>query len=382
MTELRAALAERLEAARELALLIDAMPGALQRLRPDENGHWQAVFTSRSLATLLGTDDPETAAATLRDGLVPADADMLLACQNAALADGEAACEVEFRPPGLEPRILRAALRFNPRGDHCPELIAVWTDITEDRLRRARLAHADRLSTLGEMAAGLAHELNQPLAAIMVLADVVTIMVGQGTTPPPDIIDKIDRIAAMAERAGKIIQNLRNFARHAAGSNGPVSLPQAIDNTRAMIGRMIEADGIAIHTHLPPGLPHVLGEMTQIEQVLVNLLLNARDALVAARRRDARIDITAVHESDTVRVDIADNGGGIDPAIHDRLFDPFFTTKGSSNGTGLGLSIARNAMTAMNGHIALRNASGGAVFTLEFKSAAADTTPDTVTIAL
>ena len=368
MTELWAR-SEGLGSGCQLAILIDAIPVALQLLHVEGDGRWRAVFNSRWLGTLLGFDNPEAAACNLHGSLSAVDADMLFGCQNDALANGVASCEVDVRFPGAEPRTLRATMRVNPRDDKVPELIAVWTDVTEDRVRRNRLAHADRLATLGEMAAGLAHELNQPLSVIMMLTELIIVTVEQGPVPPAEITNKVERIAAMAERAGKIIHNLRNFARHSAGCNGPVSLAEAFANTRAMVGAMIESEGIVIDADLPPDLPLVLGETTQIEQVLVNLLMNARDALVSAGRKDARIDIRATHDANSVRLEVADNGSGIDPAIQDRLFDAFFTTKGAGNGTGLGLAIARSAMTAMNGHIALCNASCGSVFVLSFQRA-------------
>jgi len=229
---------------------------------------------------------------------------------------------------------------------------------------------SDRLATLGEMAAGLAHELNQPISAIIVLADLVCLLLVRGDTPVSEIVSKIERIATTAERAGKIIHNLRTFSRHATGTNGPVSLAEAIDNTRAMVGRVIEADDIAIQVSLPPTLPPVQGEMTQIEQVLINLLMNARDALVSVKPHHPCISITAIHGPDGISLHIADNAGGIPPAVQERLFEPFFTTKSATSGTGLGLSIARSAMSAMNGTIASHNDAHGAVFTLRFQPAA------------
>ena len=368
MSEPRAAIAPAPDADREVASLVEALSAVLQRLRPDGLGGWHVVFTSRPLATLVGLDDP-TDCARLQHSLSPQDNVTLLSCQNEAQAKGKATCEVEIDLPGLPSRTLRCVMRLNPRSAETPELIAIWTDVTEERIRRAHLTQADRLSTLGEMAVGLAHELNQPLSAIIVLADLVSLLVERGDTPAAEIIGKVERIAAMAERAGKIIKNLRNFARHSASSNGPVCLSDAIDNTRAMVGRLIEADGIRIEVALPPDLPAVHGDMTQIEQVLVNLLMNARDALLAAARNPACIAITATRDADSISLHIADNAGGIDPALQERLFEPFFTTQGNASGTGLGLSIARSAMNAMNGAITVRNDTEGAVFTLRFRQA-------------
>ena len=110
----------------------------------------------------------------------------------------------------------------------------------------------------------------------------------------------------------------------------------------------------------------MLGDLVRIEQVLVNLLLNARDALEETRPAAPRIVVTMARDTTHGRVEIADNAGGIAPEIMDRLFDPFFTTKGPDRGTGLGLSISRAAMTTMGGEISVRNGREGAVFTLLF----------------
>ncbi len=178
-------------------------------------------------------------------------------------------------------------------------------------------------------------------------------------------------IADQAQRAAQIIDNLREFSRPIAAHNAPVRLAGALAVVTEITSGSLGSAGEALQVTLPDDLPAVLGEPTRIEQVLLNLIGNARDALRTSHVSDRRINIDAAEAAGKVMVRVSDNAGGIPPDMLDRVFAPFFTTKGKANGTGLGLSIARTAMCAMDGSISVRNGSEGAVFTLTFEHAAA-----------
>ena len=220
------------------------------------------------------------------------------------------------------------------------------------------------------MASGLAHELNQPLTTISLLAETGAVLCADGAGDGASMQGLCDRIVRQTQRAGKIIQNLRDFTLPIAGGNVCVAVADAVTAAVGLIGSSLSAHGVLLEVELPADLPQVLGEVVRIEQVLLNLFGNARDALQAANVRYGRIRLSAHEEGDRVVVEVEDNAGGIPSAIIARVFTPFFTTKDMSIGTGLGLSICRSAMRAMEGAITVRNGSEGAVFSLSFARAA------------
>ena len=366
VTQRHVAERQREQITRELELLISAMPGVLQRIQPRPDGSWDAVFSAPAIEALTGFTPAEIAGNGHRDHFSEADMQMVRECMQIALEVGESALEAPFRRRDGRKIILHAAMRANRRLDGVQEIIVVWTDVTIQREQAWQVAQANRLSTLGEMATGIAHELNQPLTAIPVVAEVALMKLDQ---PVPDIggaRERVERMAELAMRAAAIIKNLRDFATDRGSRNVPVRLEEAVTRTRLLVERMIVAGGIQLDFDIAADLPPVLGDLVRIEQVLVNLLLNARDALEETRPAAPRIVVTMARDTTHGRVEIADNAGGIAPEIMDRLFDPFFTTKGPDRGTGLGLSISRAAMTTMGGEISVRNGREGAVFTLLF----------------
>ncbi len=365
-TERRAAEARQVEDAREMELLIAAMPGTLQRLRPTRSGGWRIVYSAPAMESLSGLRPEELVANRRFDYISAADRQLMRAHLDQALTEGHATAEIRLRRRDGEERILQGRMRANPRADGMREVIVIWSDVTAERALSAQMALTGRLASLGEMASGIAHELNQPLTAIVLLTDTLAALVQAGRAEAGFLVERLERIGAQALRAGKIIDNLRDFTRAHARENGAASLTEAVERTCSLVGALLTADGIAIEIDLPADLPPVYGEVTRIEQVLVNLLSNARDAQLQHPELPGRVRIVARHDAERVEVVVADTGGGINEAHLERLFDPFFTTKGPDRGTGLGLSICRSAMRQMRGGIAVRNAAGGAEFTLTF----------------
>ena len=375
MTERREAEAARLEDSREMALLIAAMPGTLHRLRPTgETGpgaaRWRIAYRAPSAEALTGYTDEELNAVGPSAAVPEAEREAIYALLDQALREGRATGEFRlFRRRDGEMRVVHARMQANPRADGAPEVIAIWTDVTAEREAAAQAALSGRLATLGEMASGIAHELNQPLTAIVLQTDTLAVMVQAGKADAAEIAARLERIGDQALRAGRIIDNLRDFTRARERENGAVSVMDAVELTRGMVEALMATNGIALDVDLPADLPKVHGEVTRIEQVLVNLLSNARDALLAVTDRARVVRIRGRREGDVVRVVVSDTGAGIEAAHVERLFDPFFTTKGPDRGTGLGLSICRSAMRQMGGEVAVRNGAEGAEFTLTFRVA-------------
>ncbi|MFJ1303043.1 ATP-binding protein [Pseudomonadota bacterium AL_CKDN230030165-1A_HGKHYDSX7] len=243
---------------------------------------------------------------------------------------------------------------------------------TESRLHAMQdeLVQANKLALLGQVAAGVAHELNQPLAAIRAYADNAAEFLRRDEPAPAQ--ENLQTIARLTERIGNVTGELRTFSRKAATRIAPLPLADAIDGALMLVGPRLKRQQVVLnHGDMPGGLA-VLADRMRLEQVLVNLLQNALDALEQqpAAKTEPAISLTLVEHPDTVDLMLSDNGPGLDPAVLAKLFTPFQTTK--PEGLGLGLVISRDILTEFGGALRARNpAGGGAEFTLTLRRAPA-----------
>lgn len=250
--------------------------------------------------------------------------------------------------------------------------IVTFDDVTAARAAEAKAAAAGRLSSLGEMAAGLAHELKQPLTIISLSATNGRKFLSQNKT---DLVAaRLDRIIEQAMRGGALIDHLRQFAR-GWNTEAPLdrfALSVPLQGALLLAGNALREASITVSIAMPDPAPRVLGHPIAVEQVLVNLLMNARDA-IAERHADPdrriTIDCARDQQSGTATLAVEDNGGGVPPAVIARIFEPFVTTKGPDKGTGLGLAISHGLAASMGGTIAVRNVDGGARFELTLRAA-------------
>lgn len=278
------------------------------------------------------------------------------------------------RPDGSGVTWLRTSMRVEARRpDGTITVVGYSINITNEREAQARAAAAGRLASLGEMATGLAHELTQPLQAIMTGAEMA--QMDARRIAAAGIEARLETVIGQVVRARSIIGNLRRFARGepAGAPVRPILLEAAIGNVMVLIGGLLRDAEIEVVTAIAPEARAVLGHPVALEQVLTNLLVNARDALALAPQGVARtITLTSAVGDGLVRLCVADTGGGIAPEVAARVFEPFVTTKGPDTGTGLGLSISYGLITAMGGRITVENAGGGAVFTITLPQAPAE----------
>jgi two-component system, NtrC family, C4-dicarboxylate transport sensor histidine kinase DctB len=240
----------------------------------------------------------------------------------------------------------------------------------EAALRAAQgdLVQAGKMSALGNMAAGIAHELNQPLSAIRGFADNARVFLERDRSAEAD--ENLGRISDLTNRAARIIKNLRAFARNAPEPTGPIDLVPVVDDAVALMAARARVEGNEIRLNKPQHPVLVEGGVVRLQQVLVNLLSNALDAM---KDTQGAIDLTVTEDGDRVFLAIRDQGEGLGDDIKDRVFDPFFSTKTEAGeGMGLGLSISYGIIRSFGGELRAENhPDGGAIFTIEMKRAAA-----------
>ncbi len=237
-------------------------------------------------------------------------------------------------------------------------------EIQERKRTEAQMVQNARLISLGQMATGLAHELNQPLAIMALAADNAIMDLQQhGAASIPAALERLESIATSAIRARGVVDHLRLFGREdeAPAVTEPVEMAEVVRGALLLAEAAIRSAGIALSVSLPDPPARVMGKLIPLEQVLLNLLLNARDAVQAREGPGGVIRIAVTREAGEVALSVADNGGGFSDAALGRALEPFFTTKEAGQGTGLGLSLAYTTIRAMGGTMTLANAAGGAV---------------------
>ncbi|HLK06155.1 MAG TPA: PAS domain S-box protein [Candidatus Acidoferrum sp.] len=243
-------------------------------------------------------------------------------------------------------------------------VVVVMTDITDAALLQAKLAHAERMATIGRLVSGVAHEVNNPLAAILGFTDLLI----ENPEIPASAHEPLNIILQETQRTKNIVQDLLSFARQRPVQREPVKLGAILRQTIKLRSYDFSSHGVEVVEEFAEDLPATIGDSQQLQQVFLNIVNNAYDAIQEAGRR-GKITIKARKAGESVEVTLTDNGIGIsDPA---KIFDPFFTTKPTGKGTGLGLSICYGIVRAHGGEIqAWNNESGqGSTFLVRLPAA-------------
>jgi two-component system sensor histidine kinase TtrS len=253
--------------------------------------------------------------------------------------------------------------------------VVVFRDVTErkqaaERIRhhQLELAHVARLSTLGEMASGIAHELNQPLTAIATNARACVRMLESGPTDREACSDVMEKIAAQAERAGQVIRHIRHFVRKEEPELKPARVSAMLETVADLLRPDAQRAGVVLDRQLDRSADWVLAREIQIEQVILNLARNAIEAMSEAPAERRRLLLRTRGRGERVEIEVADTGPGLSPDVSERIFAPFVTTK--AQGLGLGLSISSGIVDSHGGKLAAENRPGeGATFRFSLLSA-------------
>ncbi|HSN90672.1 MAG TPA: ATP-binding protein [Anaeromyxobacteraceae bacterium] len=285
---------------------------------------------------------------------------MLAAAER--LGPGEGGLPI-LHPPGEGPTpgLARAAVAFERAALALAEERARLAAKVEELSRadrdlaeaRESLLRSERLATVGRLAAGIAHEVGNPLGAIAGYASLARARIGGGASAEAE--DFLARIAAEASRIDGIVRGLLDFARPDPPALAAVAVGEAVEGALRLAGVQARFRAVGVERDLPAGLPAVRADPGRLVQVLLNLLLNAGDAMGGR----GTVSISARAEGGRVEVAVADRGPGIAPADLPRVFDPFFTTKPPGEGTGLGLAICHRIVESFGGGIVAENREGG-----------------------
>lgn len=254
-----------------------------------------------------------------------------------------------------------------PLGQPVGTTVLIFDDQTEKRRLQEQLIQSEKMSAIGQLIAGVAHDLNNPLASVVGFADFLI----EEAAAPESLREPLEVIRNEAERAAKIVRSLLNFARKNEGERRLQPIGPILDETVMLLHNQLSALNIEISLEVADDIPPIAVDANQIQQVFVNLVNNAAQAMDADGVGD-RVTILAKKWMDGVAVHIIDNGPGVPQEITEQVFEPFFTTKPEGEGTGLGLSICQGIVKEHGGRISLeRRPGGGAEFTVELPGSAA-----------
>ena len=237
--------------------------------------------------------------------------------------------------------------------------LIIFDDVTDRAELEQRLVQADKLSSIGLLAAGVAHEVNTPLAVISTYAQMLAKQMAEDAPQKTVILDKI---AKQTFRASEIVNSLLNFSRTSSTSFGDVNLNKVIQETLSLLEHQLQKSGIQVRSELEASLPPIHGNTGKLQQVFLNLFLNARDAMSGG----GALEVRTWRDGAGVKVEVADSGHGIATENLHRIYAPFLPTKGANKGTGLGLSVTYGIIQEHGGSIEVTNRpDGGARFRLE-----------------
>ena len=293
---------------------------------------------------VFGLEPHQIIGRTLLELLLPVDRPTMESALTATFAGTPARVEVQVALPGGATRVVALAASRLPEADP-PSVLLIGRDMTQERELRVRLMESDRLAAVGELVAGVAHEVNNPLSSISAFAQLLL----RETTLSASQRESIDVIRTETTRASQVVKDLLAFARRSEPQRAPLDLNAVVERTVRMRQYQFAEALVRLETDLADDLPSVMGDARQLQQVCLNLLTNAVQAMSTHGGGDLRVRSYAIDGG--VRLEVSDTGTGISPDVRAHIFEPFFTTKQEGEGTGLGLSVSYGIITAHGGTI-------------------------------
>jgi two-component system cell cycle sensor histidine kinase/response regulator CckA len=353
-----------------LQAVLDASPGVLAL--KDADG--RITFANPGFEAIFGLPPGGAVGLTAADLGDPDEALEIQAHDRQVMAGGHPV-EVErwYRVRGRDRRFVVAKFPLLDRGGEVYGLGTLATDITERSELEARLARSERLESVGQLAGGIAHDFNNLLAVIANYAAFVGEKVEAGSQAAEDV----EQILAACRRAGELTRRLLLFSRRRSGNPEVVDLAHTIGETERLLRRTL-GEQIELRTHIAGPLSRVEADRGQLEQVLVNLAINARDAMPGGGELVIAAENETVAGEPMVRLTVRDTGSGMEQEVLDRAFEPFFTTKEVGEGTGLGLATVYGIVRGAGGQVELSSAAGaGTTVTVHLPAAAGDPVAET-----
>ena len=349
----------------ETSRLIGLLPDAVLVL-----SEGRVAFANPAALRLFGADPPEALLGTHAVDLVAPDSRPLAAARLLLPSpDDEIRRYHLLRHAGVAFEAELSGRDIVFRG--VPSRLLLVRDVSLRARAHAIEVQTSRLASLGEVAAGLAHELAQPLNVIRMAAEGAVMLIERGQAPPDLQAEQFALIAAQSERAANIIDEIRVYSRRDSGPPRPFDAVAALGAALEMLRPHLVSDGLALTVTLPDRPALVLGRRMQLEQVALNLVANAHHALrdqgrgPSDPRGRGRVRVEGRILDDRLHVVFEDDGPGIPPEARARVFEPFFTTKALGRGTGLGLSVSFGLVQAMHGTLTVEDSAIGARFALD-----------------
>ena len=324
---------------------------------------WRITVCNRALLELTGTTRDDVLGRDVRDFMAGDQRQQLTSAFSAALSGQHHAAVTVMLPTRKGP--VRSVWTIAPvgragaPGGPVEAVVAIGQDQSKIDLLQQQIVRAERLATLGELAAGVVHELNNPLTSITVYAEyLVRKLESQGAEQPD--LEKLRRIGASAQRILRFSRDLVQYARPSGRESEAVDLAAVVRQSVSICEHLVERGGIALAVEVDPQLPVIQAVSGQLEQVLINLITNA----VHAVENGGKVVVRATADGEnTVKIEVADSGSGVPEGDREKIFEPFYTTKLDGKGTGLGLPIVRNIIEQHRGQISVGKSDlGGAAF--------------------
>jgi len=330
----------------------------------DEEGRMRRV--NRALADLLGRPIPQVLGNHLCDALLGRSLALMQLLDQARRGERPPPLLGRSEATGRTFRITAARIQPASAGQ---TVVVLVEDVTDQRALEAQLIQSEKLAAVGQLVSGVAHELNNPLTSITGLSEFLLEQTAAGNPER----EHLQVVHEQAERAGRIVRNLLTFARKGPTERTRVDLNDVVQRTVLLISYDLRLKDVAVRTELAAGLPDVLGERHALQQVVLNLLTNAAQAVETNAPPRPRDIVVATWADDRVHLRVRDTGPGIPDHVLPHVFTPFFTTKEPGHGTGLGLSISYSIVQGHGGAIAVeRPPDGGTAFQVDLPPAGAD----------